>query len=259
MIVGNKYEIIQKIGEGSFSKIYKAKNNRTKELVAIKIENIESEIKLLLHEAKIYKYLSGCKGMPIVKWFGLENDYYYMVITLLGESLEERRKKQIFSLQEIVSIGKKMIEIIENIHSKGLLHRDIKPDNFLFGQEDKLNELFLIDFGFCKYYLTYGNHIEERKTKHIIGTPNYCSINSHFLIEPSRRDDLESIGYILLYLFNGYLEWSKYDYLIYNKYIYELKRDQIFPLFLKDYFEYIRSLKFEEDPDYILLNNLLIE
>jgi serine/threonine protein kinase len=262
MIIANKYKLIKPIGEGAFGKIYSAENIRTREMVALKSEPIESEFKMLKHETKVYQYLGNKIGFPDVKWFGLENGNYYMTLTLLGDSLKKIKENHYinpvisnaFSLLNLFSINKKMIERLEYIHSKGLIHRDIKPDNFLM----KEDELYLIDFGLCKKWKQdNGKHMEERYNRTPLGTMNYISVNVHLGIEPSRRDDLESVGYIILFmLLEEDLPWSK----ITNHNDIQREKKNIIrknlPKFLKDYFNYCMNLKFNEEPDYNYLKSL---
>ena len=255
MIIANKYKIIKPIGEGSFGKIYSAENIRTQEMVAIKSEPLISELKMLKHETKVYHYFGNKIGFPQVKWFGIEGDRYFMAITLLDESLTDLKKTITFSLPTVFSIGKKMLERVETIHINGIIHRDIKPENFLM----KDTELYLIDFGLCKKWKTnIGKHIEEKNGKTPLGTPNFISINVHNGIEPSRRDDIESIGYIILFLLlKNDLPWTK---CFNNQNIIEKKREIInsnLPSFLKDFLVYCRNLRFSEDPDYNYLKRLL--
>jgi len=150
-----------------------------------------------------------------------------------------------------------MIEIIETLHSKLLLHRDIKPANFLV---DETNKLFLIDFGMCKRYDYDGKHISKNEIKSIIGTVNYVSLNVHKGIEPSRRDDLESCVYIMIFMLFGKLDWDKR---VSNDVIMMLKEELVvntrLPSFIIEMLIYIRQLKFEETPDYKLLKSILDE
>jgi serine/threonine protein kinase len=105
-LINNKYNLLEKIGEGSFGSIYRGQNIRTSEYVAIKIEPINNETKLLKNESLIYQYLNNSSGIPSVKWFGKDEINYYMVINLLGESLEQVKNKfGTFSLQLILKIG----------------------------------------------------------------------------------------------------------------------------------------------------------
>jgi serine/threonine protein kinase len=256
-LINKKYKLLEKIGEGAFGSIYKGENNRTKELVAIKIEPIENNTKLLKNESIIYQFLINTEGMPNVKWFGKDSCNYYMVINLLGESLQSlKERKNTFSLKLVLQIGIQIINLLRKIHNKGLVHRDIKPDNFLLGLNNKNKEIHIIDFGFCKTFLNDNKHIEMKKTNNIIGTANFASINAHDFNELSRRDDLESLGYMLIYFYLGNLPWKDYSN---NEIIKIMKNnimnDETIPKIILKYFEIIKCLRFKEEPDYDLLIN----
>ena len=256
--IGNKYKLLEKIGEGSFGSIYKGVNIRTTELVAVKIEPINNDYKLLKNESIIYQYLTNTIGIPNVKWFGKDENNYYMVINLLGESLQSiKNSKGVFSLKLVLQIGIQIILILKTIHNKGLVHRDIKPDNFLVSKHEKNKQIYIIDFGFCKTYMNNDVHIEMKNSKSVIGSLTYASINSHNLIELSRRDDLESFGYMLLYLYKGHLEWQQIGD---TKKILDMKQkitqNENIPEILRDYLKYVRCLEFEEIPNYILLTDM---
>jgi serine/threonine protein kinase len=254
-IINNKYKLINKIGSGAFGSIYKGQNIRTNEYVAIKIEPIKHELKLLKNESKIYQYLKDCSNIPSVKWFGKYNNNYYMVIDLLGYSLQDLilAHNKLY-LKLTLKIGIKLISIIKTIHEKGLVHRDIKPDNFLFGLNN-LNTLYLIDFGFCKKIIFDTEHVKIKKTNGIIGSKNYMSINSHNHIELSRRDDLESIGYILLYLYTGSLPWNnELDEVKILTMKQNILNDNI-PNIITNYIKQVKKLDYQETPNY----NLIIE
>jgi serine/threonine protein kinase len=253
-IIGNKYKIISKIGEGSFGQIFKGQNIRTNELVAIKMESVESDTKLLKNESIIYQYLNGLAGVPSVKWFGKDDNYYYMVINLLGDSLQTiKNQKTRLSLKLTLQIGFQAINLLKSIHEKGLVHRDIKPDNFLIGLNNKVKNIYLIDFGFCKTYSLQNTNL---KTNNLIGSPMYASINAHKLFDLTRRDDLESLGYMLVYFYLGSLEWEGNNFLKSEEYIYlknKITENMTVPEVLVNYIKYVRSLEFEEKPNYELL------
>ncbi len=258
-IINKKYSLLDKIGEGSFGSIYKGQHIRTQEFVAIKVEPIINETKLLKNESIIYQYLNNIPGIPSVKWFGKDDENYYMVINLLGESLQTiKNKKGCFSLKLVMQIGINIVELLKIIHDKGLVHRDIKPENFLLGLNSDKNRVFIIDFGLCKSYLIDGKHIPLKKTHNLIGSPTYASINAHKCIELSRRDDLESLGYMLIYFYKGFLQWQIYDIENTSYEISQLKQyitneDMYLPRVLLNYIQYVRGLAFTETPNYILI------
>jgi len=240
-IIGKKYRCIEKIGEGCFGSVYRGENIRTKELVAIKVEKRSDNVGLLKNETNIYQYLNSCKnnvGVPKIHWFGVDNRYNYMVIQLLGESVREN------------VYLKQMLNVIEYIHSKGLIHRDIKPDNFLF---DENKNVYLIDYGFCKSFkMVDGTHMKkkEKKDKQMIGTPNYMSIRVMEGKEGSRRDDLESFLYIMYFFWKKEIDVKDKNLL--------LKKDESIPKNILLFFEYCREMEFEEEPNYEYLYSLLL-
>uniref|UniRef100_A0A0D9VEU2 non-specific serine/threonine protein kinase n=1 Tax=Leersia perrieri TaxID=77586 RepID=A0A0D9VEU2_9ORYZ len=211
-IVGGKYKLGRKIGSGSFGEIYLATHVDTYEIVAVKIESSKTNHPQLLYEAKLYNALQGGTGIANIKWCGIDGEDNVLVIDLLGPSLEDlfvycgRR----FSLKTVLMLADQMITRVEFMHSKGYLHRDIKPDNFLMGLGRKANQVYIIDFGLAKRYrdATTNRHIPYRENKNLTGTARYASSNTHLGIEQSRRDDLESIGYVLLYFLRGSLPWQ---------------------------------------------------
>eukprot|EP01023_Acetabularia_acetabulum_P026311 TRINITY_DN25029_c0_g1_i2.p1 TRINITY_DN25029_c0_g1~~TRINITY_DN25029_c0_g1_i2.p1 ORF type:complete len:347 (+),score=33.06 TRINITY_DN25029_c0_g1_i2:49-1089(+) len=209
--IAGKYRLGRKLGAGSFGEIYLGTNIQTGEEVAIKLELIKSRHPQLLYEAKLYKYLQGI-GVPNVRWFGTEGDYNVMVMDLLGPSLEDlfnfcNRK---FSLKTVLMLADQMVLRIEHVHSRYFIHRDIKPDNFLMGLGKRANQVNVIDFGLAKRYKDPRTqmHIAYRENKNLTGTARYASINTHLGIEQSRRDDLESLGYVLMYFLRGSLPWQ---------------------------------------------------
>ena len=260
-MISNKYNLIEKISEGSFGSVFKAENIRTKENVAIKFEIKMDNIKSLKNEAKIYQYLGKINGFPQLKMFGTTDKVNYLVIDLLGNSLSNTILYfNKLSLKTTLIIGVQMINRIKVLHENQLLHRDIKPSNFLFGLEKDINKLYLVDFGFSKRYIYNGTHIQEKKLTKIVGSLNFVSLNIHNYIEPSRRDDLESCIYIMLTMLLGKLVW--FDKSNLNE-IYKLKEQIILleevPSFIKNLLNYVRKMKFDETPDYNYIINIIIE
>jgi casein kinase 1 len=269
--VGGKFRLGRKIGSGSFGDIYIGTNVQSGEEVAIKLESIKSKHPQLLYESKLYKILAGGVGVPNVHWYGVEGDYNVMVIDLLGPSLEDlfsfcNRK---FSLKTVLMLADQMVNRIEYVHAKNFIHRDIKPDNFLIGLGKKANQVHIIDFGLAKKYRDpkTQQHIPYREGKNLTGTARYASVNTHLGIEQSRRDDLEAIGYVLMYFNRGSLPWQglkangkkeKYEKIMEKKMSTPVEvLCKHFPSEFVTYLNYCRSLRFEDRPDYAYLRRLL--
>uniref|UniRef100_A0A8V0YHI7 non-specific serine/threonine protein kinase n=1 Tax=Gallus gallus TaxID=9031 RepID=A0A8V0YHI7_CHICK len=300
--VGNKYRLGRKIGSGSFGDIYLGANIATGEEVAIKLECVKTKHPQLHIESKFYKMMQGGVGIPSIKWCGAEGDYNVMVMELLGPSLEDlfnfcSRK---FSLKTVLLLADQMIVLppeggeghlflqlpslvsatrdtfsffdrisrIEYIHSKNFIHRDVKPDNFLMGLGKKGNLVYIIDFGLAKKYrdARTHQHIPYRENKNLTGTARYASINTHLGIEQSRRDDLESLGYVLMYFNLGSLPWQglkaatkrqKYERISEKKMSTPIEvLCKGYPSEFSTYLNFCRSLRFDDKPDYSYLRQL---
>ena len=257
ILINNKYKIIEKLGSGCFGEIYKGENIRTQEQVAIKVEPITNNLKLLKNESVIYQYLAGLQSVPSVKWFGKDTVNYYMVLNLLGQSLQTLLiSRKTFSLKLVLQVGLQIIFILQSIHEKDLVHRDIKPDNFLLGNNEiNKKQIYIIDFGFCK---SLENITNTKKTTGLIGSLTYASLNAHNYTELSYNDDLESLGYMLIYFYQGFLEWQKIEDI---QDIIKAKRDIVnnekIPIVLRGFLHLCTNKEFKETPDYNSLITLL--
>jgi len=264
-----KYKPIKKIGYGSFGNIYSAIRIKDKILFAMKTEKIATGKKILESESFYLFTLQHGFGFPKLISYGHTKKYNILIETLLGKSLFniflERKIKS--NLNDICLIGIQILDRLEFIHSKDIIYRDIKPENFLIGINDP-NVIYIVDFGLCKKYRSSktGKHILPKLTGKFNGTLRYASPNVIRGKESSRRDDLISLGYMLIYLLKRDLPWqetfanlnrSKYFELLYLK-----DTDGCGKLFknipneFSEYIKYTRKLKFEENPDYSYLRSL---
>ncbi|PWU86782.1 putative casein kinase [Trypanosoma cruzi] len=274
--VGNRFRLGQKIGAGSFGEIFRGTNIQTGETVAIKLEQAKTRHPQLAFEARFYRILNaggGVVGIPNILFYGVQGEFNVMVMDLLGPSLEDLfsfcdRK---LSLKTTLMLAEQMIARIEFVHSKSVIHRDMKPDNFLMGTGKKGHHVYVVDFGLAKKYRDprTHQHIPYKEGKSLTGTARYCSINTHLGIEQSRRDDLEGIGYILMYFLRGSLPWQGLKaHTKQEKYSRISERKQTtpvetlckgFPAEFAAYLNYTRSLRFEDKPDYSYLKRLFRE
>ena len=284
-MINNIYSIVKMLGFGAFGEIHLAYDMSLKVMRAIKFEPTSHKNPQLKHEYTVLEQLNKVEntvinanqepiiGIPKVYYFDRhENKYNYLVMDLLGPSLSDlfQLKEKIFSLETVLLIGIQMISRIELVHEKGFLHRDIKPENFVIGLGQKSNLIHIIDFGLSKRYKdkATGQHIPYRENRDLVGTVRYASINAHLGIEQSRRDDIEGIGYVLVYFYLGRLPWQgKQDKA--KPQVSKIMEKKLItppeilckkmPVEFSYYFHYCRNLKFEDRPDYNMLKNLFLE
>jgi len=270
----DRFLLLNKLGKGGFGLIYSGIDMETGKEVAIKLEDsTRARKKYLKLEFQIYqKYYSDeyfipfahKVNLPKIYYYGQDGDYRVLIMDLLGPSLAELFTFQFekFSLKTVCILAIKMITTVEHLHSKGYLHRDIKPGNFVMGRGINGNEIYLIDYGLASPYIDDKlQHIPYSNNARFHGTDKYASINTHKKIEPGRRDDMESLGYLFVYFLTSNLPWSKQHARVKKKHrresygqvkmsttIEELTRN--LPQAFFHYFRYIESLKFTDKPDY---------
>ena len=268
----NKYKLIRKLGQGSFGSIYQAQSKYSNKYYAVKLEDMRHESFILEEESIFVSYLN-CPRIPKLKSFGYSGSLIIMVMELLGNSLDkifENLPSRKMSIRCVCNIAYQLLLIFEFIHSCNIIHRDIKPANVAIGYEEKSKYIYLLDFGLSKKYRSSKTkkHFPFVQKNKLIGNARYSSINALEGGTQSRRDDLESLGYLLLYLLLGRLPWqghlsrSKED-----KYyrIKQIKKSttaeelcQGLPPQFEEYVNYTRGLKYESDPDYNYLKNLFL-
>ena len=267
-----KYKILKKIGQGSFGRIYSCQDIITKELFAIKVEQNSFQNNVLETESKFLSYLKGF-GIPEIKYFGHTSKYHLLVETLLYKSLENIYSESHgnFNLKDISMIGIQILDRLEYIHNKNVIHRDIKPDNFVIGKNDDKKVIYIIDFGLAKKYRNPKTleHIHFKMTKRLTGTARYASINALKGGEQSRKDDLESLSYMLLYFLRGRLPWQgvtgmtkgeKYRKIYYLKK--NIEAEKLFenlPEEFKEFYLYVKELEFNQAPDYNYCRKLFLK
>ena len=261
-----KYRTIKKLGEGSFGKVYKAEYNKV--YYAMKFENKSRSQSLLESEATIMNYLRG-PNIPNIESFGTSGEYNILIMQLMDKSLEDLINiHKNFSVKTVCLLAFQMMNILQNIHDKHIIHRDIKPDNFVMGNSENNAHLYIIDFGLAKKFRSSRTLVQYPyiKKKKLTGTARYASIHALEEYEQSRRDDLESVGYVLLYFLRGSLPWQglkvKTKEARYQK-ILEKKKEtsseelcKNFPEEFQEYVTYTRNLGYTDDPDYDMLRGL---
>ena len=272
MLINGRYKLQKRIGSGTFGLVFSAKNVNTNETVAIKLEPT-SQADTLTHEAAVLMKLSGIPGIPNLRDYGVPDHNRYMAIDLLGKSLQtvSSEYKKSVPVGIVGMYAKQMVQIIQAVHERGFVHRDIKPPNFMIGikknennEDENSDKLFLIDFGMARTYIddnTNAHRSNKIRTTGIIGTPRYVSIHVHDGCEPSRRDDLISMMYVLVYLAKGRLPWKA---AVSPELVAQMKKtilpeDLFFempPSYL-DIFKYLCIMSYDEAPDYsYIIENL---
>ncbi|ORX61640.1 kinase-like protein [Hesseltinella vesiculosa] len=272
VIVGIHHQLGPILGKGSFGVIYEGRNLSTQQPVAIKFESCDAPLPLLENEYEVYQVMRGTEGVPRIHYLGREGIDKCMVMDLLGPSLEDLFDMcgRQFSVKTVVGVGKAMISRLQSVHERYFVFRDVKPDNFLIGNDPNTkNDLYLIDFGMAKRYKDpkTQRHACFKTGQGISGTARYMSINAHLGREQSRRDDMESLAYVLLYFLRGSLPWqgihASSHKIKYEK-ICQMKQEtppadlcSSFPEQFATLLEYTRALRYDEAPDYDHCRDLL--
>ena len=264
----SKYKTIEKLGEGSFGKVYKATHEG--EYYALKMEDASLNLSLLEAEATILQYLQG-PNIPKFISYGYNKEHNILVMQLLDKSLDDYIfQLKTFSVKTTAILGYQMINILKYIHDKHIIHRDIKPDNFAMGPKELNGILYIIDFGLAKKYRSSKTlkQLPLTKRKSLTGTARYASINALQGYEQSRRDDLESAGYVLMYFLRGNLPWQnmkvktkeeKYKSILNKKK--EISSKELgknFPIEFAEILDYFKKLSYTEEPDYEMCTKKLL-
>lgn len=260
-----------KLGAGSFGEIFLGKHRTTGKEVAVKLEARDSTHPQLLQEARLYKLLAGSPGLPNVHWYGAEETYNVMVMDLLGPSLELLLPLcgGRFCAKTVLLLAQQMLSSLEALHQRHFVHRDVKPDNFLIGIGSKASEVHLIDLGLATRFRDVWTklHVAYSEGHSLTGTARYASINAQLGFEQSRRDDLESLGHVMVYLVRGSLPWQNLSAFSKEEGCRRILETKLSisvsdlcrhcpPEFIA-FLNHCRSLRFEAEPNYDYLRRLL--
>ena len=263
-IINSRYTILSELGKGGYGQVYKVQDIQKLDDYALKIDLTHRGS--VIQEAKVLHDLQGGEGITKLYDSGKFNGLAFMVIELLGMNLSHMRKcLNGFSLNTVVLILIETLQRIEYLHTKGYVHRDVKPQQFILGPKDVI---YLVDFGISKRYIIEGHHMTFQSQFERAGSSSYASINSHIGIRLSRRDDLESWVYMGVYMIQGFLPWQQGKTLNNNhkwQTVFKIKRgtsdEDLFikcPKQLQSILNYIRTVKFEEKPNYLYIKELLL-
>ncbi|KAI5651244.1 hypothetical protein M9H77_37249 [Catharanthus roseus] len=269
------YRVERKLGKGGFGQVYVGRRSSGGNAsdrsgafaleVALKFEHRNSKGCNYgpPYEWQVYNTLGGSHGVPRVHYKGRQGDYYVMVMDMLGPSLWDvwNNNSHSMSVEMVACIAIEAISILEKMHSRGYVHGDVKPENFLLGPPGTPNEkkLFLVDLGLAtRWRDASGLHVEYDQRPDVFrGTVRYASVHAHLGRTGSRRDDLESLAYTLIFLLRGRLPWQGYQgenkgFLVCKKKMSTSPETLccFCPLSFKSFVEYVVNLKFDEEPNY---------
>lgn len=267
--IEEKYLLINQLNNGAFGEIFKAKHKLSNDNVVIKIEK-KTDNSLLLYETKMYNHLKNYNYISKIRNFYNDSTNNILIIDYHGGSIYELKswinifdlKKKIYFINNLII---NIIDALSELHKLLYIYRDVKPQNFCYNKSLKL-----IDLGFCAPYLIDNKHIVNAKIRKIIGTPNYISKNVLELNTPSRRDDIESVFYIYLFLVVPCELWIKYSAIdntnkkditlifeIINNINNDFYNNELNIENLKNFLIFIRNTKFEEIPNYNTFKTLI--
>ncbi|KAF7302416.1 Kinase-like protein [Mycena chlorophos] len=273
-LFGGRYRLGESIGSGTYGEVYTAVDVLCGEEVAIKTERVDALETTLEKEFAVYKAVSGGEGVPDIKWFGIDGDYRALVLDLLGPSLSQyfhQSERKMFSLKTVILLADQMITRIEHVHSRGLVHHDIKPGNFVMGLGQHASQVYIIDFGSSTPFrdpetLAHIPYSEDTREEALTRNFRYGSINSHLGVMRTRRDDLEGLAYVWVYWLRGTLPWfglraqkisMRRGRILAKMRSFPVKRlTHSLPDEFAEYIEYTRALGFDEQPDYAYLRRL---
>ncbi|KAI0763491.1 kinase-like domain-containing protein [Trametes elegans] len=268
------YQATHLLGEGENGCVVRAFHILTGSEVAVKIESLPAEEgrrPFLEYEVAIYKLLTNPPlGIPSVHWSGRDGNHAVLILDRLGPNLGalQRFCRGSFTLRTICMLAEQLLSSLEFVHSRGVIVCDLKPQNIAMGVGKNANVAYLLDFGHARLYIDpdTNTHVPATNPRHTVGTPQYASVAAHARTEVSRRDDVESLLYVLLDLYHGTLPWRGQhfpDGEDWEQRVSEIKAGTVFLEFLaklppefSEYHAHVTGLPFGQQPNYELLRNL---
>ena len=256
-----RYKLERILDTGSFAEIYQVSHKETNEKYAVKIEKLSSIFNLLQAESRILRILEGIEGIPKVYNIGKDSENYYMVMELLGSTLNDYfYANGPLELRILSTITCSLLKSFKEIHKSGYVHRDIKPENFLFGLNSQSSQIYVIDFGLSFKYLKGEKHRKMKTGQKLVGTARFVSVNTHLGLRQARRDDLESLAYMIIWLGKGRLPWMHIRSASCDRQfdgILDIKRNldckvvcDGLPLVFEEFLQSSRNLEYQETLDY---------
>lgn len=268
IVVASRFKLSKKIGKGSFGVAYEAVDLITNQILALKLERRRNDRKsnsaMNMREIQILEKLEYCRRVPKLIWHGIYKQYHVMALELQGSNLCTLYEmgNRSFTMNTAVYIFIECLHCMEELHGKGIVHRDIKPQNFIVGRNEKnAHKVYVIDFGLSSWFInSVGEHIAYNDQCSPVGTARYASLGNHRGIHQTRRDDLESIAYMIIFFLKNQLPWQgirandrvkKWRKIEQKKAAInsqQLTKDLPHEFFY--YLEYVKKLKYDEKPDY---------
>lgn len=253
-----EYVLVKKVGEGGYGEVYLAVRGNA--VYALKMGKKKEALNNELEALQCFDHPS----IPKVIDHGSVRDRSFIVLPFMRISLVQllHLSPGYFTNYSVAAIGQSLIDVLWHVHSRGYIYRDMKPENVMFDFDHKVN---LIDFGMCYRYMEDGVHVGKKKNTVFMGTARYASIWTHMGIMQSRRDDMESLGYMLIFLLNRSLPWMGKKKRS-GREVGEIKQRTSLEELCKtcsgralwiSFFTHIKNLGYEEEPNYVLLKMLL--
>jgi len=259
ILIAGQFQIDTKLRPEGFNEVFCGTDIDSQEKVALKVEKAQSKFTLVPYEARVYRCLHGGVGIPRLHWHGAGGPYNFLVMDLLGPTIQDVFELiNVFGLENLSVLAKEVLDRIEYVHRKGFIYRDVKPENFAFQRGTRIKNdatLYIINFGLCKKYICprTKQHIGMRQNKSFKFVSPFASHRARQGFEQSRRDDVESIGNMIMYL-----QYRKLPMIFHQTHITpevdELASADVWlsklPVEFVPYLKYAQSLGFEEEPRY---------